>query len=113
MNKREILDRIFELSQEEILDICEILNGYKKRINCSKKDTRLMRCMFVAGYHNTTEFTEKNEITKDSTLYKALSNDISNVKVLCELFDILKIDDYNKVRIINELGSESNESKNN
>ena len=36
MNKEEILKELFKLSQREIIDIYETLNGYKNAISRSK-----------------------------------------------------------------------------
>ena len=59
MNKEEILKQLFKLPKEEILDIFEILNGFKTRTNKANKDTLLARCVFIKGYHRTIEFYKK------------------------------------------------------
>lgn len=65
MNKEEVLKQLFQLPKNDILDIFEIINGYKERVNKSKKDTLLVRCVFMKNYHSIKEFYEKNKITKD------------------------------------------------
>jgi hypothetical protein len=80
MNKEEVLKNLFKLSQNEILDIFEILNGYKVRIKKSKKDTYLMRQVFANGYHNMNEYYKDFNITKDNSLASILNYDSKNIK---------------------------------
>ena len=105
--KENVLKNIFYyLSQEEILDILEILKGYEQRIHKSKKDTLIARCMFASGYHSTKEFLKEYEITKDSALCLALSNNVFNIKAIDKLRKIFDIDDSMLRRIIEEVGSD-------
>lgn len=99
MNKEEILKKLFQLPKEDILDIFEIINGYKTRVNKSNKDTLLMRCVFMAGYHSMKEFWNKYNITKDKSLAVALNYEPINIKAYLELKRILNVDDeiFNKV----------------
>ena len=53
MNKEDVLKQLFKLPKEEILDIYEILNGFKTRTSKANKDTLLARCVFIKGYHRT------------------------------------------------------------
>ena len=55
-DKKFVLSHLFTLPKEEILDIYNIINGYKERVNKSAKDTLLARCVFINGYHKTSEF---------------------------------------------------------
>ena len=106
MKENVLKDMFYYLSQEEILDILEILKGYETRIHKSKKDTLLARCMFTQGYHSTKEFITIYGITKDDALCKALSNDVFNIKTINELRNIFEIDDSMLRRIIEEIGSD-------
>lgn len=105
MKESVLKDIFYYLSQEEILDILEILKGYEQRIHKSKKDTLLARCMFARGYHSTKEFITEYEITKDNALCEALSNNVFNIKTINELRKIFDIDDNMLRRIIEEIGS--------
>ena len=101
MNKDEVLKNLFQLPKEDILDIWEIINGYKTRVNKSGKDTLLMRCMFMAGYHSTTEYYITNKITKDDMLSNALNYETTNIKAYLKIKKIFNIDDeiFNKILI--------------
>ena len=102
--KHDMLHTMFlELSKESLLDIYEILNGYKERINKSKKDTLLARCMFASGYHNTKEVQNILNTTKDSSEIKALSNDVCNIKTLNTLRHTFDIDNDTFIKIIKEI----------
>ena len=102
--KDKILHEMFlNLSQESLLDIFEILKGYKERINKSKKDTLLARCMFAYGYHNTMEYQSVINVTKDSKQIKALSNDISSIDTLNELRKAFNISNDTLEKIIKDL----------
>ena len=103
MNKKEVLKQLFQLSKEDILDIFEIINGYKKRVNKSNKDTLLMRSVFIAGYHSSEKFYKANNITKDNMLANALNYETTNIKAYLELKKILNIDDEIFNMIISEL----------
>lgn len=103
MNKKEVLKELFQLSQEDILDIGKIINGYETRVHNSKKDTLLMRCMFMAGYHKTKEFYIKNNITKDNSLSTALYYKAVDIKTYLKLKEIFNIDDNLFLKILEEL----------
>lgn len=103
MNKKEVLKALFQLSQEEILDIGKIINGYEVRIHKSPKDTLLMRCMFMSGYHSSKEFYDKNHITKDNSLANALNYEVSDIKVYLKLRQIFNIDDDLFLKILEKL----------
>lgn len=109
IEKRDLLEDLFHLNQKEILDIIDILNGYKERINKSKKDTLLMRYMFARGYHSSKEFYDKNNITKDSGLAKALNYETTNIKTYLKLKELLNMDDEDFSEIIEELKGDSDE----
>ena len=104
MNKENILKDLFQLSQEDILDIREIINGYTERIHKSAKDTLLMRCVFMNGYHSTKEFYNNNGITKDHNLASALKYETSNVSAYLTLRGLLNIDDDLFFEILDEIG---------
>lgn len=101
MNKEEVLKNLFQLPKEDILDILEIINGYKCRINKSRKDTLLMRCVFINGYHSMKEFWKKYNITKDQSLAVALNYEPANIKAYLKLKEILNINDelFNKILV--------------
>ena len=81
MNKEEILKNLFQLPKDDILDILEIINGYKE-----------------------------NEITKDDMLASALNYETTNIKAYLKLKNILHISSSIFKKIIEELqGSDSNE----
>lgn len=106
-NKYDILHKMFlELSDESLLDIYEILSGYKERVNKTKKDTLLARCMFASGYHNTKEVQKTLNVTKDSAEIKALSNNVFNIKTLDKLRHTFDIDNDTFVKIVKEIGSD-------
>ena len=110
MNKEELLKELFQLPKDDLLDIFEILNGYKGRTNKSDKDTLLMRCIFMKGYHNTREFYKENKITKDNMLASALNYETTNIRAYLKLKNILDIDNEIFKKIIEEIeGSDSNE----
>ncbi len=104
MNKENILKDLFQLSQEDILDIREIINGYTERIHKSSKDTLLMRCVFMSGYHSTKEFYDNNCITKDHSLASALNYETSNISAYLTLRGLLNIDDDLFFKILDEIG---------
>lgn len=108
MNKKEILKQLFQLPKEDILDIFEIINGYKGRINKSGKDTLLMRCIFMSGYHSTKEYYKINNFTKDDMGSTALNYETTNIKAYLKLKRILNIDDelFNKILLELERGEE-------
>ena len=109
MNKEELLKNLFQLPKEDILDIFEIINGYKERTNKSDKDTLLMRCIFMKGYHTIKEFYKKIKITKDNSLASALNYETPNIKAYLKLKNILNIDDEIFKKIIEEIeGSDDN-----
>ncbi len=99
MTKEEILKELFQLPKDDILDILEIINGYKGRVNKSKKDSLLMRCLFMKGYHKFQEFYKENKITKDNTLVSALDYETTNIRSYLKLKNILGIDNeiFNKI----------------
>lgn len=102
--KNNILRTMFlNLSQESLLDICEILNGYRGRIHKAKKDTTLARCMFAYGYHNTKEFMDLLNLTKDRSEIEALSNNVHSIGVLNKLRHAFNIDDTTFVKIVREI----------
>lgn len=109
MNKEEVLKNLFQLSKEDILDIYEIINGYKERVNKSCKDTLLMRSVFMAGYHSTKEYYKTNNITKDNILATCLNYETTNIKAYLDIKRILNIDDELFNKILNELEGVSNE----
>lgn len=111
MTKEEILKELFQLPKDDILDILEIINGYKGRTNKSDKDTLLMRCIFMKGYHNTREFYKKIKITKDNSLASALNYETSNIKAYLKLKNFLNIDDEIFKKIIEELERSDNDVK--
>ena len=103
----DVLHKMFlELSKESLLDILEILKGYEERVNRTKKDTLLARCMFASGYHNTKEVQELLNVSKDTAEIKALSNDVFNIKILNKLRQTFDIDDTTFVKIVKEVGSD-------
>lgn len=109
MNKEEVLKNLFQLPKDDILDILKIINGYKERVNKSKKDTLLMRCVFMKNYHTIKEFYKENEITKDDMLASALNYETTNIKAYLKLKNILHISSSIFEKIIEELqGSDSN-----
>lgn len=99
MNKEEVLKNLFQLSKEDILDIFEMINGYKERVNKSRKDTLLMRSVFMAGYHSAKEYYKANNVTKDNMLANCLNYETTNIKAYLEIKKILNIDDeiFNKI----------------
>ncbi len=103
MDKGQLLKRLFQLPRKDILDIYEILNGYKERTNKSNQDTLLMRCIFMNGYHSTTEYLTKNNITKDNKLATALNYETSDIKTYFKLKNILNIDNELFNQILLEL----------
>lgn len=103
MNKEEVLKQLFLLSKEDISDIYEILNGFKERINKASKDTLLARCVFIKGYHRTSEFYEKNNFTKDTMYAKALNYETKNIDAYITLKNILEINNDIFLKILNEL----------
>lgn len=108
MNKEEVLKELFMLPKEDILDIECIIKGYRERVNKSSKDTLLARCLFASGYHNTKEFYEKHNITKDEAMAQALGYGTTNVKTYLELKRIFNIDDIIFSKVLEEAGG-SNE----
>lgn len=110
MNKEEVLKQLFQLSKDDILDIFKIINGYKERVNKSRNDTLIMRCLFMKGYHSTKEFYKEKGITKDNMLASALSYETTNIKAYLELKRIFNIGDemFNKVLLELEQGSDNN-----
>ena len=110
MNREEILKNLFQLPKNDILDILKIINGYKERVNKSRNDTLIMRCLFMKGYHSTKEFYKEKGITKDNMLANALSYETTNIKAYLELKRIFNISDEMFNKILLELeGSDSNE----
>lgn len=109
MNKEEILKYIFQLPKDDILDTYEIINGYKERVNKSKKDTLLMRCVFIKGYHSIKEFLKEYKQTKDTSFAKSLDYEASNIKTYLKLKNILHIDDELFNKILLELEGVNNE----
>ena len=107
MNKVEVLKNLFLLSQEEILDIYEILNGYKCTINKANNDTLALISVYMAGYHSTREFFKKFNITKDCSIANLLRGSAFNIKTYLEFKDMLNIDDDMFLAIIK--GSDGNE----
>lgn len=103
MSKEEVLNQLFQLSKEDILDIFKIINGYKERINKGSKDTLLMRNLFMSGYHSAKEFYTFNNITKDNMLAIALNYETNNIKAYLKLKKMLNIDDEMFNKIILEL----------
>lgn len=93
MDKEEVLKQLFQLPKDEILDIFEIIKGYKERVNKSCKDTLLMRSVFMRGYHSSKEFYTVNNLTKDNMLANALNYETINVKAYLKLKELLNIDD--------------------
>lgn len=112
MNKEEVLKQLFQLPKNDILDIFEIINSYKERVNKSKKDTLLVRCVFMKNYHSIKEFYEKNKITKDSMLASALNYETANLKAYLRLKNILYINNemLNNILLELEQGSDKDES---
>lgn len=93
MDKEEVLKQLFQLPKDDILDIFEIIKGYKERVNKSFKDTLLMRSVFMNGYHSSKEFYTLNNITKDNMLANALNYETSNIKAYLKLKELLNIND--------------------
>ena len=106
MEKRCVLKSLFELPQEDILDVLKILNGFKERIHKSKKDTLLARCVFVEGYHSIRDFYKAINTTKDSNIGSALNYETTNIKAYLKLKDFLSIDDYTFSDILDEIKEE-------
>lgn len=106
MNKHEVLKELFQLPKDEILDIFEIINGYKTRVNKSKKDKLLMRCVFMRGYYSIKDFLKDYKQTKDTSFAKALDYETWDIKVYFKLKNILNIDDELFEKIIRELEQE-------
>lgn len=110
MNKEEALKELFQLPKDDILDIFNIINGYKTAVNKRKPDTLLMRQIFVAGYHSIGEFYKSNKFTRDCKFADALSYGTVNITTYLKLKNILNIDDEIFKKIIEEIeGSDSNE----
>ena len=103
MNKEEVLKNLFQLPKDDILDILETISGYKTRVNKSKKDTLLMRCVFMKNYHTIKEFFKENEITKDDMLASALNYETTNIKAYLKLKNILHISSSTFKKIIEEI----------
>ena len=104
--KEEVLKNLFQLSKEEILDICEIINGYKESVKKMKNDTFALRSIYIAGYHSTGEFYKKHNLTKDCAIGQLLRGKAFNIKTYCELKNILNIDDDLFLKIILEGNNE-------
>ena len=102
-DKKFVLSHLFTLPKEEIFDIYNIINGYKERVNKSAKDTLLARCVFINGYHKTSEFYKDNGFTKDSMCAKALNYETKNIDAYLKLKEILEIDDYTFIKILDEI----------
>lgn len=110
MNKEEVLKQLFQLPKDDILDILKIINGYKERVNKSRNDTLIMRCLFMKGYHSTKEFYKEKGITKDNMLASALCYETTNIKAYLELKRIFNIDNEMFNKVLSEIeGSGSNE----
>ena len=103
MNKEDVLKQLFKLPKEEILDIYEILNGFKTRTSKANKDTLLARCVFIKGYHRTIEFYKKNNFTKDDMYASALNYETKNIDAYLKLKHILEIDDDMFMEILKEV----------
>lgn len=100
--KEEILKKLFLLPKEDILDILKILQGFEHRLNKSKNDSLLARCMFASGYHSTKEYQKMKGITKDHSLSVALTDKIINISTLNELRKDFNIDNEMIIKIISE-----------
>ena len=103
MTKEEILKELFLLPSEDILDILEIINGYKERLNKSGKDTLLMRMVFVSGLHSIKEYYLKYNLTKDKSLANALNYETTNINDYLKLKQMLYITDLLFLKILFEL----------
>ncbi len=102
-NKHEVLKNLFQLPKDDILDIFEIINGYKTAVNKGKPDTLLMRQIFVAGYHSMGEFYKNNKFTRDCKFSNALSYNTMNINAYLKLKNVLHIDNMTFDNILNEL----------
>ena len=102
-DKHEVLKNLFQLSKDDILDIFEIINGYKTAVNKRKPDTLLMRQVFVAGYHSMGEFYKNNNFTRDCNFSDALSYSTININAYLKLKNVLHIDNVTFDNILNEL----------
>ena len=103
MNKEEVLKQLFSLSKEDILDIYEILNGYKCSMNKCKKDTQALRSLYMSGYHSTKEFYDKFKITKDNAVSELLRGNAFNIKTLLCLKEMLDLDDDILLKILKDV----------
>lgn len=103
MEKKYILNALLKLPQSDILDILEILNGYKGRVNKSKKDNLLVRCVFMNGYHSIKEFYKAINATKDTSIGSALNYEATDIRTYLKLKDFLSIDDYTFSDILDEI----------
>lgn len=102
-DKHEVLKTLFQLPKEDILDIFNIINGYKTAVNKRKPDTLLMRQIFVAGYHSIGEFYKNNNFTRDCNISDALDYGTININAYLKLKNILHIDNMTFDNILNEL----------
>ena len=73
-DKKFVLSHLFTLPKEEIFDIYNIINGYKD-----------------------------NGFTKDSMCAKALNYETKNIDAYLKLKEILEIDDYTFIKILDEI----------
>ncbi len=87
------------LKDKKGVDIYEIINGYKERVNKTNKDTLLTRCVFMAGYHKVNEYWKEYNLTKDKSMALALIYETKNIDVYLKLKKIFNIDDelFNKI----------------
>lgn len=103
MNKEEVLKQLFLLPREDILDIYEIINGYKSSTKKSKKDTMGLRSVCMAGFHSTEEFYKRFGLTKDCAIAKlVIRGQAFNIKTFLELKEILNFDDDMLLKIIKD-----------
>lgn len=104
MNKNEILKNLFLLPREDILDILEVINGYKSSTNRSTKDKLGLRAIFMAGYHSTEEFYKAFNLTKDCSIAKlVVRGQAFNIKTFFKLQEMLGFSDEMLLEILKEV----------
>lgn len=110
--KKEVLRQLFLLNQEDILDIYEILHGYKCSVNKSKNDSFATRLVYMNGYHSLQEFYKKFNLTKDDSIAEIVSRataNISNVKSYLRLKNMLDLDDVLFLKLLSKINIKGDE----
>ena len=93
MEKENIIKNLVKLSRKDLVDVANCIEQFVKSSNKSGKDNIFIRYMAFRHYHSMSDFCNKNNITRDSSICNSLRGENDSLSSYVKLKKILDIPD--------------------